>query len=334
MIDNNKFKKAYASLIGVAIGDAMGMPVELWPQEKIKDHFGKITDFVSAPKSNEITGGLKAGEVTDDTYLTLILSDIIIKNNGKIIPEKVITGIVNWVEEHKEISEQILGPSTSKAYENYKSGMAITETGKWGTTNGASMKIAPVGIISSISNLEQLVDNVRLACLPTHNTGIAISGAAAIAAAISYGVSGGDKLEELIEIAKKASIIGRKKGFKISGASIARRIELGIDIVQNKKDEAEVLAEIYNLLGSSVMTTESIPAAIALVYLSEGDLVRCVKLAANLGGDTDTIAALGGAICGGFKGVDKIPKKYIAKIKEVNQIDLATRAKGLLKYRN
>lgn len=68
-------------------------------------------------------------------------------------------------------------------------GVPIEETGVTGTTNGASMKTAPIGIISDYQDLPTLVKNVAEICLPTHNTTITIAGASAVAAAICGGMN-------------------------------------------------------------------------------------------------------------------------------------------------
>lgn len=68
-------------------------------------------------------------------------------------------------------------------------GVPIEETGVTGTTNGASMKIASIGIISDYRDLSRLVKNVAEIYLPTHNTTIAIAGASAVLAAICGGMN-------------------------------------------------------------------------------------------------------------------------------------------------
>ena len=66
------------------------------------------------------------------------------------------------------------------------------EAGSEGDTNGAAMRIAPVGIMLPPEPLDALVDKVAETCRATHNTSIAIASAAAVAAAVSHGIAGGD----------------------------------------------------------------------------------------------------------------------------------------------
>lgn len=327
------YSKAYGSLIGVATGDAMGMPSELWTRQKILNHFGKIETFLSAPDENTIRRGQKAGEVTDDTQVTLVICEAIIEQQGSILPEKIVEKMVHWADKDSAKYSNIIGPSTKKAFELLKQGVPIEETGKFGVTNGGAMRICPVGIISDWRDMDTLVHNVEMACLATHNTDIAIAGASAIAAAVSYGIDGDGNLQGMIEIAKSACEKGMARGHETIGASIIKRIDMGIDIVKNGKSEEGILQDIYDIIGTGLPTIESVPAALSLVYMAQGDPVKCALLSANIGGDTDTIGAMSCGICGAFMGIEAFPDDYIKLICRINNIDFAEVAERLLKYR-
>lgn len=334
MVNRQKlFEKIYGSLIGVAVGDAMGMPSEFWSREKIKNYFGKIETFMDAPNTNRITAGLKKGQVTDDTEQTIIVAKSIIENKGEIQPEKIIYDIIKWSEEERIAEKNIIGPSSKKAFNLIKKGVPIEETGQFGDTNGGAMKIVPVGIISDWRNLDSLVENVRLVCLPTHNTNLAISGAAAIAGAVSYSLDGNNDIYELISIAKEASSKGMEKGFNIPGPSINKRIDLGLNIVNKGKSKGSILNELYEVIGTGVSTTESIPVALSLVVLAKGNPIECSKLSANIGGDTDTIGAMACGICGALKGIEAFPKEYVDIVSKVNNINIKDIAIELTKIR-
>ena len=86
----------------------------------------------------------------------------------------------------------LLGPSTRSAVAAVAAGRPLEEAGRYGTTNGAAMRIAPVGIAVPATDLDLLVDRVVEASWVTHNTGVALAGAAAVAAAVSAGLDGAD----------------------------------------------------------------------------------------------------------------------------------------------
>jgi len=87
-------------------------------------------------------------------------------------------------------SLDLLGPSTRRAVDAVLAGTAPEEAGVSGDTNGAAMRITPVGIKVAPDNPRTLVDAVQEASLVTHNTSVALAGAAAVAAAVSAGVGG------------------------------------------------------------------------------------------------------------------------------------------------
>ena len=73
-------------------------------------------------------------------------------------------------------SHDLLGPSTIKALALAAEGVSPDHTGRWGETNGAAMRIAPIGVGVPGDPPERLVDAVEQASRVTHNTGIAIAG--------------------------------------------------------------------------------------------------------------------------------------------------------------
>lgn len=325
------YKKIYGALIGVAYGDSMGMPAEFWTPQMIKKHFSKITGFLPAPAENEISNGLKAGEVTDDTYMTLIFSEAIIEAGGIPDPKKLVDKILAWADENKLKVNNLFGPSTKKALESISHGAPVEEAGKFGTTNGGAMRIVPAGIISDWRDLSTLTNNVRLMSLATHNTNHAIAAASAIAAAVSYAIYGDGNLDTLIQVSKQAAEKGMELGYTSIGSSIARKIEIGVGIVRNEKDDDKMLSEIYDVIGTGLPANDSIPAALALVYRANGNPLTCAKLTANIGGDTDTIGAMACSICGALRGVDIFPENDIKLLSDTNGIDFARLAERLMK---
>lgn len=331
MEEQSLYGKIYGALMGVAVGDAMGMPSEFWTRQRIARQLGKIDTFLPAPADSIITRNLKAGEVTDDTLVTIIIAESIIEQDGHIVPEKIIPKLIEWAE--KNSTKNIIGPSTKRAFDLIKQGTPIGEAGKFGTTNGGAMRMIPVGIISNWRDLDGLVENVRLACLATHNTNIAIAGASAVAAAVSYCLDEGSELETMIHIAKRACEKGMNVGYDTVGTSIIRKLDAAVEIIKNGKNEDEMLQDIYDIIGTGMAVTESVPAAISIVLMAKGDPVECARLSANIGGDTDTIGAMSAGISGAFKGIEAFPDEYVRLITETNNIDFSSIAQKLLIYR-
>ncbi|WP_063828597.1 ADP-ribosylglycohydrolase family protein [Actinopolymorpha alba] len=324
--------KATAALYGVALGDAMGMPGELWSRQQIREHFGEITGFLPGPPGHFIVDGYAAGQVTDDTQQTLMLAGAIIESGGRVEPAVIARHLVAWADRVGASEGHFLGPNSARAIEALRAGAPLQQIGVRSDTNGAAMRIAPVGIISPPNDLVALVDRVEAACAVSHRTTIAIAGASMVAAALSVAFTARG-LDEVFAAAYEAGSLGLLRGNPVPGASLRRRTEWALRRVAAGGTVEEVLEDLYDFLGAGVAMTETVPVALALVALSGGDPIRASLLAANLGGDTDTIGAIAGGICGAYAGMAGIPEDHRVVLDEVNAFDIPAVAAALAVFR-
>jgi ADP-ribosylglycohydrolase len=285
-------------MYGLAFGDAMGMPGQLWPRERIRRELGTIQDLLPGPPDHFLSAGLEAGTVTDDTQQALALARAIAEAKGELEPALVAHHILDWARRSDAAARGELGPSSQAALQAIEAGKPVAEAGSGGWTNGAAMRIAPVGIVRRSQDLPALVDAVALACQPTHNTGLAIGGAAAVAAAISAGLDGLE-LGAALERAVEAAGAGESRGHYFPGASPARRLRFALDLASHHSGEA-LAQELYELVGTGIATQEAVPAALAVAASARGNVLAAGRMAANLGGDGDTVAAIACAVCGAF----------------------------------
>ncbi|WP_288226445.1 ADP-ribosylglycohydrolase family protein [uncultured Enterococcus sp.] len=323
-------EKIWGVLAAGALGDTMGMPTECWSQEKIRQNFPNgVTELIASNENDVFGRKLAAGAITDDTLNVLMILSMIKKNQGQIRVADYITELREW-NDNSPVSAFVSGPSTLKALDKITQGVPIEETGVTGTTNGASMKIAPIGIISDYRDLPALVKNVAEICLPTHNTTIAIAGASAVAAAISYTVRGGQSTDEIWSLAFEAINAAKTYGHDFPSASLTFRMNQARKILRQETDDQIILQRLYHEIGTGMETIETIPSAFVIVEMAKGDPLRAAQLSASLGWDTDTIGAISAAICGGMN--PKMPREMIRQIEEVNQLDFDQLAEELLPF--
>ena len=95
---------------GQALGDAFGMPSELWPQSRVIEHFGWIDSFLDGPQENEAARYFKAGQFTDDTSMAIALADAIIECQGQVDSLVIAGRILAWAEAFDAFDRNILGP--------------------------------------------------------------------------------------------------------------------------------------------------------------------------------------------------------------------------------
>ena len=82
-------QRILGTFYGQALGDAMGMPSELWPRSRVKEVFGWIDKFLPGPGENNAACYFGRAEFTDDTSMALALADAIIECQGAVVPEVI-----------------------------------------------------------------------------------------------------------------------------------------------------------------------------------------------------------------------------------------------------
>lgn len=139
---------------GQMLGDALGMPSELWPRERVKRHFGWINGFLDGPAENSAACYFKAGQYTDDTSMALALADALLEAEGEVVPELIARNVIRWVDSFDAFNKNILGPSSKLALSEQKAGTPIAALENNGITNGAAMRISPLGCVLPSAPLE------------------------------------------------------------------------------------------------------------------------------------------------------------------------------------
>ncbi len=309
------------TLIGLALGDALGMPVQDYSREQVAEFFDGTFNFRAARDDHPYAHGLGPARITDDSEQTFLIADLLIKNSGQIDPAKIADALDKWeLEQVRRGSSDLLGPSTKRALVALRSGVAIEETGLQGTTNGAAMRIAPVGIAVDANNSPaRLLSSVRKVGLVTHNTGIANAGATLVASLISRVLAGTTPLAALAAAYHDADLAqkyGNQTGHELLSDTVRRTLKSNVTSLPN-----------------DVETSSSIPAAIFCVFTNLDSPWNAITQAVSLGGDTDTIASIAGGIAGAISGYEAWPYEYVEQVIRTNALEIDRYAIGLLELR-
>lgn len=315
-----KTERILGALYGQALGDAMGMPSELWPRSRVKAHFGWIDRFLPGPKENNAACYFNRAEFTDDTSMALCLADALLEREGKIDPDLIGRNILDWALRFDAFNKNVLGPTSKIALNAIRDGKPVAELENNGVTNGAAMRVSPLGCLLPARDVDSFIDDVALASSPTHKSDLAVAGAVVIAWAISRAIDG-ESWSAIVDSLPSIARHAQQKRITTFSASLAARLEIALKIVRNADGTESASEQLYQVVGAGTSTIESVPCAIALVELAQTDPNRCAVLCANLGGDTDTIGAMATAICGALHGVNAIDPALKAELDAVNQLD-------------
>ena len=312
--------RALGALYGLAVGDALGMPTQALPRDVVAQLFGVLDGFRGGPAENELSAGLPAGRTTDDTDQAVIVAECLVAGRGRVDPDLLARRLLGWQDRMQAAgSGDLLGPSTLRALHLVAGGAPAGTTGRWGDTDGAAMRVAPLGVATPPEPLDRLCAAVADLDRLTHDTTVANAGACAVAAVVSAGVAGAG-WDEAAALGLQAAAAGSRLGSYVPGADVARRTRWALDLVDG-------------LVGTGVATQEAVPAAFAIASRATTDPWRAGLLAARLGGDSDTIAAMAAAMVGACTGLCALPAAAVQQVRRVNGLDLEPLVDDLLRIR-
>ena len=324
--------RALGAFYGLAVGDALGMPTETLSRAAVDRLFGTLDGFRAAPAENELSAGLAAGHVTDDTDQAVIVARCLVDGAGRVDPDLLARRLLDWQTRMEQAgSADLLGPSTLRALHLVAAGAPAGTTGRWGDTDGAAMRVTPLGIACPPEPLGRLCSAVADLDRLTHDTTVANAGACAVAAVVSAGVSGA-AWAEAAPLGVAAAAAGSAHGYHVAGADVGRRIGWAVELVRGADDE-QLLDLVDGLVGTGMATPEAVPAAFAVASHAPDDPWRVALLAARLGGDSDTIAAMATAMVGACTGVGALPADAVTQVRSVNDLDLEPLVDDLLALR-
>lgn len=336
-----RFARAYGALAGLALGDALGMPTQAMSPAQIRAVYGRITGLVDGDASQPYAPGMPAGSVTDDTEQALLIASLLVRGRGSS-SGRVALGAVEFAHallawEDSMIrrgSLDLLGPSTKAALERVRAGEDPLTVGGEGTTNGAAMRVTPIGIAMPTADPEAFADAVWSSCQVTHATRQGFQSAALVAAAVSMGIDAArlttPNLRGLLWKAVTYVDSLPERGAWTPDPDVVAATRRAMQLAANPAlSSLECLVE---QVGTSVASAQAIPMAFAL--LARDPSPQALLDAANLGGDTDTIGAIAGAILGAALGVEVLPTDSLSRIEEVSHLGLPTVARELLELRD
>ena len=335
-----RFSWAYGALAGLALGDALGMPTQEMSPEQIRAVYGTITGLVDGDASQPYAPGMPAGSVTDDTEQALLVASLLVRGRGASSGRVALDAgefahaLLAWEDSMIERgSLDLLGPSTKAALERVRAGEDPLSVGGAGTTNGAAMRVTPIGIAMSTADPEAFADAVWSSCQVTHATRQGFQSAALVAAAVSMGIDAARSTTPNLRslLWKAVSYVDSlpERGAWTPDPDVVAATRRAMQLVANPASSS--LECLVEQVGTSVASAQAIPMAFAL--LARDPSPQALLDAANIGGDTDTIGAIAGAILGAALGFEVFVGRGLAQVELASHLDLPSVALELLELR-
>jgi len=319
------FKKVYGALIGAAIGDAMGGPVEFWHHKKIIEKFGKVETLMAYDREPNPHGPWKkeAGTYTDDSRLNKLFCQAVLDKKGVPTDKDLAKAIISYYHSAPE------GLEKQWIEEYYFKAVYREDKNVFGgqPTNGGIMAIAPFGVINPCDPRKALTDAYDALFMVE---GYSRYSAAIAAAAISSAMKSDSTVDTIISDCLEAASYHKSKVegtlwpatdlYTHVGEKNEQLVNKGIEIAKKHGNpytlRDELLANIQQQFGPD--GSETLAIALTMFHAAKGDYVESIKGAVNCGRDNDSSASVAGAIAGAFNGADKIPAEWIELVERVN----------------
>lgn len=307
------------ALLGGAMGDALGRPVEGWPQPDVASKYGRLTEYQKWYGWREGP----TGTITDDTQLTMLVGECLTLN-GYLDPVDLSQRFVRWLSYMRGEGE-----ATVKAVRRLQSGVPWDRAGEDSAGNGAAMRSAPVGL-TRWNDPVLLRAEAIFSALPTHRHPMGVAGAVAMAAAVAYlvAIEPQDFTAEAFVSVVQGSILGieqervAERRDQTVLTTLHDRIGDVVGLLSASPDEA--FSRLYN--GAYVL--ESLPAALYCFLRSPHDVEGMIVLGASMGRDADTVAAMAGTLGGALNGTEVLPKRLLEELEY--RAELTAMARHLL----
>lgn len=302
--------KIQGCIYGLAIGDALGYPIEFYTANKIKYTFGEVDDFEETSIND-----FKKGIYSDDTQMSISTAEGIL--NGKDINDRhtILSSILNeyikWYHSQKE-EENFRCPgntcmSSLKEIidDELTYDMLIQNPLNDSKGCGGIMRVAPIGLVSK--SVEQAYDIGYASAIMTHGhpSGYISSG---YMSGLIHCLMEGKSLTESIEIMNK--IIDNIPDSK----EVRDIVDLAVTLSQNKRTDANNIRDI----GGGWVGEETLGIALYCSLKYTDNFKAGVLTSINHGGDSDSTGSVTGAILGVINRVDRIPLKWREEVENSN----------------
>ncbi|MGW7464778.1 ADP-ribosylglycohydrolase family protein [Streptomyces xantholiticus] len=335
------------SLVGAAVGDALGGPVEGYtPDQILERHGGRVTGIVGPWHGDEwrtarpIAPYHKGdGHITDDTLMTHALIGVYATVRDHLdayaVADHLVPDLITnprWIPELEAEAIPLQRLFLAEKWLVARLHYGHHDPREAGTGNivncGAAMYMAPVGLVNAANPAAAYAEAIDIAGAHQSSYGREAAGvfAAAVAAACLPGATPTSVVETAMTLAKD----GTQAAIESVAEAAARYTDFESALVPLRAAVApfDTVGPDYRApsLGarrpSRLHSIEELPIALGMVLVGGGDYRRTVLSSVNYGRDCDSIATMAGAIVGALNGAAAVPPEWAERVAEASRVDL------------
>ena len=315
-------------LLGAAVGDALGGPVEGLHFAEIDRRHGRVTGFLPymEPPAEHNQWTNVAGSITDDTRMALLVVRALVDSDGTPSRGDLSKVFVDYFyERDEELPRAFIEEYVMKGLYG---GRKLAYGGQ--PTNGALMGNAPIGLVHAADPRTAFAIAFELAFITDgYAKESAAMGAAAVAAAMRPRATVDDVIDTALRVARRyrrdgprwSGTIERHAWARFEGRPNELLIDRAVAIAEKGRDPRAIRGALYEALQVSPVGSEAgqtLAVALAMLKATDGDYLESVLGAVNYGRDCDSYAAVTGAIAGALNGIEAVPGDLVDGVLAVN----------------
>jgi ADP-ribosyl-[dinitrogen reductase] hydrolase len=290
------------TVVGFAVGDALGMPAEFLTRDQIRRYYGKpITGFLQAHPGHA-SDFLPPGSYTDDTQMMLVTAECLVECR-KMDPARQADALLSWYQ--NTAPHRAPMRANVRACKHLLAGKPWCKSGVFSSGCGAAVRMPPIGLLF-FRQPDALVHAALENCMITHTDPRARASAVAVAYLTARLVSSNDRCSPGDQVLETADRVAPLDG------DMAAMLRWVTQIVHLPPEEA--LFEI----GTSSDALEAIPAAVYCFLKHPRNFPGAVLAAVNAGDASDSIGALAGGLVGALTGIETIPEQWRQEIENAD----------------
>lgn len=303
------------SLVGLAVGDALGYPAEFRTRRQLQQELGPegITGFIRLKDSRFsrpfMTGpDHPPGTFTDDTQMSLCVAEALLaagRGDRDTLMRELARRFVQW--HRSEDNNRAPGETTGIACARLASGTPWREAGVPHSKGcGANMRVAPIGLY--YEDLDTVAEVARDSSRLTHGHPAALEGSAAAALLVALALQGASPARMHAEVMRRCG--GRSPDFDTCFSRVPALVELPPEQVLIERERGP------HALGEGWVAEEAVACALYCFWRHPDDYRAAVLEAVNTDGDSDSLATITGSLCGARGGLEGIPPEWVEGVEQ------------------
>lgn len=296
--------KFQAALLGFAIGDALAAPIEDVVFQDPGDAV-RVREYVKAFPSHPVSH-LEPGQYSDETQLMLLVGRSVVASRGFSLDD-LVKRFIDWFQSQR-LREMWRFPSNTvmKACRKLAAGVPPSMSG--GMSAGVAATVRTVPLALAFWRQPALLKNaIEKSCRITHADARVVGAALVLATAIKMGLEGNEPAVDVLvnQAIERAQVFAPDIGKRLNQMRMCLRLDPGPAMEQ---------------IGHGGYCLETVPAALYWFFRHPRRFDDMIIGAANVGGDSDAVAAMAGAVFGAFNGLGGISDRWLRHLEDVADI--------------